>query len=1207
MGAELTQVGNLTTTPNEPNMNAPKMQRVRAYLKSVALLPGILILGTPYAVAQEAAQNDEEADAEIITLNPFTVTEETDTWNATETLAGSRLKTDLADVASQVEVMTMDFMDAFTVNSIEEAAIYAMNAESPQETTGGGISGQGTENIRIRGISSGTRSREFFRSGISTDNYNLTRVSISSGPNAILFGTGSAAGSIDSTIARAELHEEKGDVEVQVDSNGTFRGEFDYNMPIVEDRLALRIAGLKYDRRFDQDKAFIDTNRFYATAMFKPWKGASLSLHTEQIDIENRRPERTVPFDNITTWTNSADLLQQSGLVDANNPIIPNQTAFDNGPAWIAAGRPLNRNQAAISSTNGNAIMLLGGSTDARSWWGGVNYDDVEVNGDLNIYETVNRSSNGTTLLNDEFFPLDLHTTRNFRARNTDAVINNVFFNQEIFKGLFLDVGYHFEENEYFNFEGPGFIEGYNIQVDANQYLPGEGNGSVANPYYGQFYVDGNGNYTRGTATTEELRGALSYEFDVRDWTDNKFLGWLGRHRLAGMVMERDEENLNQRYEYHMMPQMIDGKFQDGSFKGFPYNPNDDRPAIAGLGVPGAGGNQSGDFRIDARNINFRSYFGGPGNVRIPELPSGFAFGQPYTLTDNNGLAFNIDPENAARGTNGERLISGRSPDGTISFLDTKQWAWQGYLWNDRIIATYGWREDKLNTAQEDLSHLSTTWTHPETGVVSPINNVRLRDHMDQALWEDYDPAEESTGETTLQGIVVAPFRNWDKFELPFGADLSFSYSKSDTFQPNTTERNPNGTFIQGEEGEGEDWGARLSLFDGAFTMRWNHYETIAGPTKLFLPFRRWRFRWRNGGAMRDVVAMLSGADQNIFNQYFPNPEDWPLRATDPNYDAENAYPFGVRDGGFATQDFDNYADPYTFTADSLAEGDEFSVAWKPTRNLTLRATFNEQEVIQSNLGSSWFQFTDEYIAIMDRTQFVEGYVPGIVGLSGHDNPAGTDLDGMDINPNDGLAPGIDYFSWDQIPYGGNGNGRNLIQGGAWGQNAASVPGGWTRPTMRDRFFQQVINSNNGTAVMKAFDGRPNTFLRDNRVNVNAQYRFSEGRLKGWRVGGAYRWRAGAGIGLGTQVINGAEVPDTDIILIGKDTSFVDLSFEWRGKSNIFGFLKEEKNVHFGVTVRNLFDEGPYETELVDATTLSPTNLLRVDGRVFVFKSGLEF
>ncbi len=1190
-------------------MKAPPLPWVRACRLGGALSTGLILAITLPTAAQQTVAPEEDADAEeIITLNPFTVTEETDTWNATETLAGSRLKTDLSDVASQVEVMTMDFMDAFTVNSIEEAAIYSLNAESPQESTGDGISGLGNETIRIRGISGGTRSREFFRSNISTDNYNLTRVSISSGPNAILFGTGSAAGSIDSTIARAQFHERKGHAAIQVDSNGTFRGEFDYNTPIIEDRLALRVAALKYDRRFDENEAFIDNERFYATAMFKPWKGASLSLHTEQVKIENQRPVRSVPFDNITTWFESDRLLQQSGLVDADNPTIPNATIFSNDPTWIDSDRNLTRNQDALMDKGGNGIVLIGGTSDVRSWYNSVHSANVSLNDELDIYETVNRDSNGTTLLNNDYFPLDLHTIANFRTRNTNADINNIFFNQELLKGLFVDVGYHYEKNNFFNYEGPDFVQGYKIEVDNNAYLPGEGDGLVPNPYVGQMYVDGGLNYTRGYNKVEELRGAVSYEFDVRDWTDNKILGWLGRHRLAGMVMDRDEESMSQRYDYQMMPQLINGKFSDGTFKGFPYNPLDDRPAIGGLGVPGVQDDtQSGNFNLDDRDWSIRSYLGTPGNVSIPELPEGFVFGQPYTITDTVGNQFPMSPETAAVGSNGENLITGRAANGTISFLETVQWAWQGFLWKDRIIATYGWREDTLNNAEEDLTGFDTMWRHPETGELLTASSVRLRDHMDVVPFEAYDRDREATGETTLQGIVVHPFRNWDNFELPFGSDISFSYNKSDTFQPNTIERNPNGTFIPGEEGEGEDWGVRVSMFDGNFAINYNRYETLAGPTKLFLPFRRWRFRWREGGGMRDTITLLSGADQDIFNMYFPNPEDWPLRATDPNYDPENAYPFDARNGGFATQDFHNYADPYTFTADSLAEGDEISVAWKPTRNLTLRATYNDQQVRQQNLGEQWFNFVDEYIAIMDRTGFIEGYVPGIRGLAGYDDPNGRDLDGMDLDPNDGLPPGIDYFTWDQIPYGGNNHGRSMINAGAWGQNDDAVAGGWTRSTMKERFYERVINSNNGTTVMKAFDGKPNDFLRDNRINLNAQYRFTEGRLKGVRLGAAYRWRAGAGIGVGTQVINGAEVPDTDIILKGPDSQFVDLSVEWRGKSNFFGLLGEPRNMNIGMTVRNVFDEGPYEVELVDANTLAPTNLLRVDGRVFLFKAGVDF
>jgi len=56
--------------------------------------------------------------------------------------------------------------------------------------------------------------------GVTTffGNYNLDRVTISSGPNSILFGTGSPAGALDVTLARPLLKEDIAKVRLQVDS-----------------------------------------------------------------------------------------------------------------------------------------------------------------------------------------------------------------------------------------------------------------------------------------------------------------------------------------------------------------------------------------------------------------------------------------------------------------------------------------------------------------------------------------------------------------------------------------------------------------------------------------------------------------------------------------------------------------------------------------------------------------------------------------------------------------------------------------------------------------------------------------------------------------------------------------------------------------------------------------------------------------------------
>ncbi|MDQ8201184.1 hypothetical protein QEH56_23665 [Pelagicoccus enzymogenes] len=1150
------------------------------------------------------AQDEDFDESETFTLNPFVIEGETGTWNATETLAGSRLKSDLSDVPSQIEVMTMDFMDAFDVNSIDEAAIYSVNMESPQEGTGNGISGFADDTLRIRGISGGTRSREFFATGVPTDNYNLTRVDIASGPNAILFGTGSASGSINSTLSRATVGERFGDMELQVDSWGGVRFEIDYNLPIGE-KVAIRVAGLNDRDSFELDGANQRNKRFYGTVTWKPTEKITMSAHAEFFERLDKRPSRTVPLDSFSTWFESSEILQAAGFVDAQNPNIPNETLFDNSLDWLNNdNRALVGNEDRLYNLAGPQITVMSGpvagSLAPRSWNGSVDVERPAPGSGFGLYEEVNLNNNGISVLSDEYIDRNLNTVLNLKSNRQSGHVLNYFFNQEVFENFYVDAGIAKERVGLFGVDAMEFNNAQQIHVDPNRYLPGT---NEVNPLAGQLYMDGRSDYDRGYSESLEWRVAASYEYDLSKRFDSKWLKWLGTHRVAGMYLDRKQEGLEQGYRYHFLPKMIDGQFRDGNWAGYPYNGLDTRRAISGLGVPGVSGDtQSGAFSLDGtREMWLRTYIGGPGTNLTPQLPAGFSPGKAFTLVDLDGVQWTLDPENAALATNGDRLVSGDAANGIKQYLETSQFTWQGYFWDGRIVTSIGRRTDTLNTTEDDVNS-NLEWMHPETGEIFGAQSMQFNPHISNATFLPYDDALEATGDTEYEGIVLHPFRNWGDFRLPFGADLSLSYSESNTFQPNTTEREPDGNFIPGETGDGEDRGVTLSLFDGRFRVKYNEYETLAGPTKMFLPFRRYRFEWRTA-AMRDVMQSLVNSDKEIFDMYFPNPEDWPLRDR-PETDQDNLYPFGVRGGGFATGNFQNYADPYTFTADTKAEGKEVSVFWQPTKNLSLRATWNDQEVVQSNLGELWFQFEDEFFEIMDRTKFIEGYVPGAFNNRGSD-PAGTDLDGLDLDPNDGLAPGIDYFTWEDIPWGGgNGNQMTILP---WGQHDGAVTGGWTRPTMKEQTEARLVNSNIGSSVLKAFDGQPNDFLRNNRMNLNVRYRFSEGKLKGLSVAGAMRYRAGAGIGVGVQEVNGQVVPDTSIIMKGPDEQFFDLSLRYFGRGDLFGLLGSERDYNVGLTVRNVTDEGPFEVESADFYTGAPTGYLRVEGRQFIFSAGVDF
>ncbi|MBD5779513.1 hypothetical protein IEN85_08405 [Pelagicoccus sp. NFK12] len=1143
------------------------------------------------------AQESEEED--IFELSPFEVKPEQG-WYATETLAGSRMRTSFEDVASQVEVITMDFMDDYGLNSIEEAAVYSLNMENQEEYASSGAGKQSNDGaVRIRGLATSSRTREFFGTYLASDNYNLSRVTMSSGPNSILFGTGSPGGVVDSSLKRATF-DTFGKVGAQMDSWEGYRVEFDYNTEIIDDKLAFRISAVDSKKSFDVEPAWEKSERFYATALYRPFEKTSFSLHYETADIESRRPARNAPYDEASLWYMAGDL---------GSTAYGNQHLFQNTATW-RDGVDLNNdgdfNDAGelspraiadpnVFGTSGEAIVLLTGYNPGgvapNSWYGSVGVERLD--GYPGLIDPVNRDVDGTTLPNDNRYDRSRNTMFNIDWEEDSAEIFNVFFNHEIVENLHFEAA--FQKETYDDFYGNlmGFRSSVTLQVDPNAYLP---NGVTPNPYAGQLYFQGSPESNEGERERDEWRTALSYEFDFKDTFNDSIFKHFGKHRLALLASESNQETMSQEYRYYIQPKVENGVMRDPYFDNYPYADYPD-DTLGRLALSELGANFTG---IDGnRFLSVRTYLDRYGDF-IPQTD--FYPGQPFTIVDSNSEEWTIDPYHAAVGTNGEQLITGRNVGGIKTKFETKQWAYQGFLADNRVVLTYGWREDTLNSADEQAPEVF--WQNPETGQVVSAGSAGFQAHRSLYGYQDFGAA--SSGETEYKGVVLHPFRGWD-WKLPLGADLSLLYSDSNTFQPNRTSLEPDGSFQEGEKGSGDDIGFRLSLFEDKFSVRYNQYETTAGPSNLNLPFRRFRFALRP--VSRDLLQGLV-YDLNSFESFTSRFPDWPFLAT--SADPTKIYPF-ESGGGFDAMNFFNYGDPYAMSADTVATGDEITLRWKPKKNLDIRATWNDQQVVQSNIATNWIQFAQELYEIMENTKFVEGYVPGDSQSHFH-NPAGFDMDGLDLDPNDGLAPGIDYFGWDMIPDGGGNGSSNPTNVGnpnlPWGQNNDSIYSGmglmgqtaWTRNTMKEQFERDVFLGNAGIPVMQAYEGRPNEFVRQNRWNVNAMYRFTEGKFKGLNVGAAYRWRDAPAVGFGVQDVNGALVPDTSIILKGAKEDAVDFTFGYSGKLE---FL-DDRHYTLRFQVRNAFPGDRYVPKHIDFYTGQAISEVRVPGRQFVLSLDLD-
>ena len=87
------------------------MKKIKTHLSIWRLLPSLgLILVPPSILAQE--DDDEAVSEEIYEITPFVVQEGSETgYVATQTLAGTRLRSSLQDIGASVQVLTTEFLD----------------------------------------------------------------------------------------------------------------------------------------------------------------------------------------------------------------------------------------------------------------------------------------------------------------------------------------------------------------------------------------------------------------------------------------------------------------------------------------------------------------------------------------------------------------------------------------------------------------------------------------------------------------------------------------------------------------------------------------------------------------------------------------------------------------------------------------------------------------------------------------------------------------------------------------------------------------------------------------------------------------------------------------------------------------------------------------------------------------------------------------
>jgi outer membrane receptor protein involved in Fe transport len=1086
-----------------------------------ALLPCLLLLPPSLALAQTAATAPAAtapAGDDTLVLSPFEVKSEDTGYLASTAQSGTRLRTDLQDIASSISVVTKTFMNDVGANDLGGLLVYTLGTEvngvggnfsdagvvnnpNGAETDFDGMFASAAPSTRVRGLTSADLSRDFFVSGIPLDSYNVERVEISRGPNAMLFGLGSPAGIINSSLISARTNRTKTELELRTDQYGSFRSSLDHNQVLLKDQLAVRVAAVYDQQSYKVEEAWRKNARAFVAATYRPFPTTTIKVSAEIGDIDSNLPETRPPFDAYTQWfamgrpawnpyTGTGVLL---GTPAAGWPA----TVFTSTGAAASTGGP------AMDGTNtSNSGNLFGGQTGAL---GNGSKQMAIVFNDPNssvpslglpgssvigfrhgTYDRLFQNPNGT-------FVASANTAQR-GVRDWNYILNRVLhynditygfwknqqisdpayfdfynhmlhgpnkhewtdfkaYNASIEQGLFdgkggVELAFYREELDNGNFIGlDSTISGYTLRVDMNSHL---GDGRV-NPNFGRPFTTAYSKASVRNYEKDAARATLFYDLDLRDKGPKWFGRLLGTHRLTGTYTALDNSA---------------------------FLSNNNYAFVSGTDYANAVFGAFNDLSNGRRAIPIIHYLGP--NVSGSATPVTGAISAPVSqdlqgMTSANILFYDALPTGTTKGNWSERsfnvLTAGdkdlgdvlRRASSTREKIESMVGVMQSYWWDRTLVSTLGWRRDNVRTYDA-----GTVPVNPATGAADLNGFVPL-------------PVTDETETSFNYGLVLhtpQPLRR----HLPFESTISLTYNHADNFRPAGQRYDIFNNPLPGETGKTDEYGVLLSVFDGKLVFRASHYETTSGLSSSLLTsmstpisnlvstidaVRTENLRGTNASNPAGVAA---------FNEWYNGPVGTALRNT--FRFTETTLPNGQPD---ITSD--SRSGEVVATADVVSKGEEFELTYNPTRQWRITVNANRSEAIRSRVAS------DLRYVVFDTV------VPLVNG------PAGA-LKQDALN---------DVFFF------------------------------------KDRFIQQVYNQ---MLPELANEGAPTSELREWRVNGITNYTFANGMFKGWNIGGGVRWqdKLAMGFPIITDPVFG-RVPDVHNPYYGPD----EINFDaWVGYTRAF-------------------------------------------------------
>lgn len=1262
-------------------------------------VPLLALLATSSGFAQAAPQPTEPQpdaapakDDMVIELSPFEVNATKDKgYYAANTLAGSRLNTNLADLGASISVITKQQMEDTASTDLNDIFRYEVNTEGALTYTpgtqsmrndgvldvnAGGTQGNSTSNVftvaganRVRGLGTPSAAINYYPSigAVPFDSYNTQSVELSRGPNSMLFGLGSPAGIANQSTASANLNRKNGSLSLRTDRYGSFRSSLNFNQPLIKGKLAIYGAGLFDERRFDRKPSYDRTKRYYGAITFKPFKTTTLKFNIEKYDNDNRRPNTLTPRDYVTQWnlagqpyydpTTHKIMSLKTGkalsmvVADANSPyatdlrnFVATLSGYDatkwtkvvnkkDVPATIADGTkyqgvdvfgtnwtataPAGVSAYVAGQPFANALFVpgLGIANQGRSimqiadgqlvnWfqptygytyltsWGTATGPELNpskypsaanINANstwADIYTRTYTASGGWTGIGNGIYGTSYKypsvtdkaiydwTKVNLNSMNFGTQKNTTYnaeLDQQLPFDLHLNAGWMKQD---FSQRTNYTVAQMNVStlfVDTNKYLPD----GTLNPYFGKPYLE---DQDPDSYVTEELdnhyRAMLAWTPDFT--RNNGWTKWLGRHQALGM-WSRDEYmtmTARQRLQYITTT-------SDAAKYRYMNNSNDKAD-----GTPTGWSYQSTSLR--------RTYY-----LASPTDPNGVV---TQSAGYWNGLSYsgNISAYDYATSRFQPMGVTTKFMDfdgatgrnqRTVNSLSA---GLTSYLWKDRIIATFGVRQDKVK-ARVTNTGLPAVLDSDKNEVAPAITNAdKWVDGIFQRdlLFNRWGPYSEMTGTTRTLGGVFRPFKGWTAIESrasknsllwEFIRSFGLSYNKSGNFNPPSQAYGDfYGKQLPKPTGEGKDYGFQFSLLDDKLFARVTWYEAsntnenLAGPTAFARTtsnidetlFRNWA---------RTIARINMGVD--------PTSEAWSKAISTTDETAIQAAAEKIWQLPYAFYSTRPYTIGATRSADS--KGVEAEINFTPTQAWTMKVTFGKQDTKYSNLYPELAPWLAERMAVWKSAKATDYLLPQYQQFATYSTYAAS-----------GEGRAVDLTNFWSSSYGYN---SNLF------------------PEVVTAFANPEANFNGVVLPQimldKDLEGQSASNQRKYRASFLTSYAFDQGRLKGFSIGGSQRWESKSVIGYygkssGVNKYNGVAVLDmADVTrpIYDKENYYTDLFISYKRP-----LFNDKVQMKIQLNVNNVFESGGLRPVAMNYDG-TPYSFRIIDPRQFVLTTTFNF